>query len=209
MSGFTLTISKAELEDRLGVAIFNKDGQPRKFVSSIVEAKNKRAFSEMMEDFENDDITREVEGGPTAPNYSNTLGGYGNLFSFIGFNKDDEPINNLRELLKSTISFKSKYIGYARKQVKFEIEMPNKDAIFSPEKTPMPEWNPGKSWIYAIEHGISGLNYYLHHSDSRAMKTSRSGTGIQIKSKLIGGRFSNRSYITALLNKYREYLRKS
>ncbi len=199
----TITIPSTVLEEKIGNSIFKKDGDIRRKVVNIVQEKNKLAFENMMENFENDPITQEIEQGASASNISQTLGGYGNLFSFIGFNKNENPIANLRNILQESSSLSVRFVKYFRKKVYFEVELPNKELIFSPSKTPMPDWLSGTSWVYRIEHGVPGLNYYLKRN-----KRGRSGGGIQIPKGSLGGKYHNRSYITALLKKYIEFLRK-
>ena len=53
----------------------------RSYVLPIIE----EAQRDLIKDFHNHAITREIKSGPTSSNSSGTLGGYGNLFSFIGF----------------------------------------------------------------------------------------------------------------------------
>ncbi|MCX5658064.1 MAG: hypothetical protein NTZ48_07615, partial [Candidatus Omnitrophica bacterium] len=42
------------------------------------------AKTSMMDEFDESLITQEIQAGPRAENISDTLGGYGNLYSFIG-----------------------------------------------------------------------------------------------------------------------------
>ena len=53
-----------------------------------VEVEIKKIQREMISEFENHPITRELEMGPGGQNISGTLGGKGNLFTFIGFIKE-------------------------------------------------------------------------------------------------------------------------
>jgi hypothetical protein len=77
--------------------------------------------------------------------------------------------------------------------------MPAKEDIW--EVTPMP-WAEGRSWAKGIETGISGLGEYFY-TLRREMPNSRSGSGLQLKSKLRRkNRFKNVKYITDLLKKY-------
>ena len=39
----------------------------------------------LMKEFEEHTVTKEIEEGAGASNISSTLGGYGNLFTYIGF----------------------------------------------------------------------------------------------------------------------------
>ena len=57
-----------------------------------------RAKTEMISEFESHAVTQEIEAGPEGKNSSSTLGGYGNLYSFIGFYQGSSPIETLRSL---------------------------------------------------------------------------------------------------------------
>ena len=112
-----------------------------------------------------------------AQNYSQTLVGFGNLYSFIGFNYPEDPINPILELLNSTkIELKS-----ISDNLFLYVRMPSAEDVWA--VTPMP-WADGRSWAKGIESGISGLNFYLsiQRAGANSLKTfenSRSGTAIQ------------------------------
>lgn len=175
------------------------------FVVREVVKKNKRAFQqritvafdkikqEMLEEFLAHPVSIEIEGGPDAENSSGTLDGYGNLFSFIGFNEGDSPLEPIVELLQSTrIELdRETDTGFLMK-----IFVPSKEDVFS--VTPMP-WASGRSWAEGIERGISGFGRYLN-TDS--VNSSRSGGGIEVQSVIRRGKFKNTPYISALINKY-------
>ena len=55
----------------------------------------------LIEAFSNSSVTQEISAGPTANNISRTLGGYGNLFSFIGFSSGADPISPIKNLLQN------------------------------------------------------------------------------------------------------------
>ena len=175
------------------------------FVVREVVKKNKRAFQqritvafdkikqEMLEEFLAHPVSIEIEGGPDAENSSGTLDGYGNLFSFIGFNEGDSPLEPIVELLQSTrIELdRETNTGFLMK-----IFVPSKEDVFS--VSPMP-WASGRSWAEGIERGISGFGRYLN-TDS--VNSSRSGGGIEVQSVIRRGKFKNTPYISALINKY-------
>ena len=146
----------------------------------------------MIEEFLNHPISQEISNGPRASNSSGCLGGYGNLFSFIGFEEDDEPLKPILEQLQAT---NFKYSGDVPSGNKFSIILPTAKEIF--EVTPMP-WASGRSWAQGIESGISGLGFYLKLKS----KNSRSGEAIQTSVKASARRFKNQQYISLLINKY-------
>jgi hypothetical protein len=151
---------------------------------------------EMIKEFLNHPVTKEIKDGPEAQNTSNTLGGYGNLFSYIGFYNGEDPIEPiLEEFQKSTIVFSRVIDGGAL----WNIYIPAKEDIWS--VSPMP-WAEGRSWAKGIETGISGLGQYFYTLRG-GLKNSRSETAIQTESKLRGkSRFKNVKYITEILKKY-------
>jgi hypothetical protein len=148
--------------------------------------------NQMINEFLNHPVSQEISGGPEASNSSGSLGGYGNLFSFIGFEEDDEPLKPILEQLQATNFI---YSGEIASGVKFSILLPTAKEIF--EVTPMP-WASGRSWAKGIESGISGLGFYLKLKS----KNSRSGEGIQTSVKANTRRFKNQQYISLLINKY-------
>lgn len=149
------------------------------------------AKSRMIAEFLNHPVTIEIQAGPNASNISGTLGGYGNLFSFIGFERGDDPISPIIELLQgSRVEFTSQTV----RGLDAVIYMPSSEEIFA--ATPMP-WAEGRSWAKGIESGISGLGHYIQMRDM-----GRSGGGIQAGSRLSGVKFRNTQYISAFLNKY-------
>ena len=152
-----------------------------------------RAKKEMVKDFLNLSITREILGGPSSSNISGTLGGYGNLFSFIGFSLGDSPIDPIITLLEQT-TYRFTNLS-PRGQMKLIITMPSAQDIFA--VTPLP-WAPGISWAQRIERGLSGLGQYLNKSSNN----SRSGAGIQTPNTIRSGGFSNSPYISSFVNKW-------
>jgi hypothetical protein len=151
--------------------------------------------SAMITELMNHPITKEIQE-ETGSNSSGTLGGYGNLFSFIGFDAGSAPIDAIKqEFEKTVIQFRQ----LSDDGPIWNIYMPTPDDIWA--VTPMP-WAEGRSWAKGIETGISGIGYYLFNSD-REYSSSRSGTAIQVKSKITSKvRFKNVKYISDILKRY-------
>lgn len=161
------------------------------FQQRIVTSFNK-IKREMIAEFKNHPVTVEIKAGPYAENSSGTLGGYGNLFSFIGFDEGDSPTDNIEGLLNLT---RIEYNRETKDGFIMTIYLPSKQEIFS--ETPMP-WASGRSWAEGIERGISGFGQYLNTESI----SSRSGEGIETNSVIRRGKFKNTPYISALMNKY-------
>jgi hypothetical protein len=161
------------------------------------------AKNDFFQEFESHPVTREVESGADGANLSGTLNGYGNLFSFIGFNSASEPIAHLRSVLKSMMRLsKIKVRRGSNSSVSFDISMPDMKVITS--ATPMP-WESGRSWVRGIERGISGFGYYM---STRSRRFSRSGTAIQSDSRLRGGAYVPTKYMSQMLRNLDRNLRK-
>lgn len=173
--------------------------QSPKFLRKSFEDQARERFekikAEMIAEFLAHPITQEIMAGPTASNTSNTLGGNGNLFSFIGFEKGEDPIKPILDLFQSMHILFQKQIDSG---VQFSINFPDSKEVF--DITPMP-WAEGRSWAKGIETGISGLGYYMFQKSN----ISRSGEAVQTETKLNKGfSFKNTSYISAFLAKYRK-----
>lgn len=151
----------------------------------------------MIREFLDHPVTKEILAGPSAQNTSGTLGGYGNLFSYIGFYDGDEPIQPVLDLFeKTTIQF----VGTVPDGANWTIFMPAREDVW--DASPMP-WASGRSWARGIETGISGIGQYLYEQ-RQSIKNSRSGPAIQTQQGKIRGktRFKNVKYISAILAKY-------
>ena len=165
----------------------------------VLEAKIRPLFNqirqEMLDELENHPITEEINMGPKLNWDSKFLGGYGDLFSFIGFPRSDDPIEPMRKLIRGLrlYSVTSKGLNH-----KFEVRnFPTQDDIAA--VTPLP-WANGRSWAIGIENGISGLGRYLNIEFDKG----RSGAGIQIKTtKNLRGAFQPTPYIGTILKNYR------
>ena len=177
----------------------NSKGFDRQALNAA-QARLNKLKQELIDDFNQHPVTREMEGGSEGANHSGTLGGYGNLFSFMGFGEGSDPVDAVRNFLKSFISLKPGR-GKSRGKVKeYVIKMPSL-ADFDFAKMP---WESGNNWVRAVETGMSSFSYYMH----KAHEASRAGTGIQIDNKLRGRGSASRPYMTELLNKFRRRLTK-
>jgi hypothetical protein len=173
---------------------------PRLLVAEL-RKETSRAFlsirNQMIAEFLSHPITQEIQAGPDAPNISGTLNGRGNLFSFIGFDSGDDPIEPILKALESSEIVFNKLTPNGIYSTAF---IPSPDEIF--EITPMP-WASGRSWAHGIESGISGLGWHI-----KQRGLGRSGGGIQSSHQVSGNvKFRNVQYISALLNKYTKILK--
>ena len=165
----------------------------------LAESKLQSDRNFFLEEFDNHPITKEIEAGPNSTNSSMTLGGYGNLFSFIGFESNQNPTLVIKKMINKIRLIKKSYSAPSRSGSKifFNVFVPKLQDF--QKETPMP-WSPGRSWLSGIEKGISGFGYYI----SRKL-SGRSEGGVQTDDKLRGGSFKNVSYFSRM---YSSFLRK-
>lgn len=170
-----------------------KDKTYQKEVVLQISQEFEKIKQQILNEFDNHPVTKEINDGISASNISGTLDGITNLYSFIGFNEGDNPTKAIRDMLeKSTYKIITNTNGISSIA---SFEIPTSQEIFA--ITPMP-WATGRSWARGIETGISGIGYYL-----KVEKNSRSGLGIQNKRQVRSNiRFKNIPYISALINKF-------
>jgi hypothetical protein len=192
------------LRKEINSALFSKDMENLARNKSLELLKLEK--EKLLESLDQDPVSIEIKGGPDFENISNTLGGYGNLFSFIGFPQGAEPVEELHQILHDGINLKrtptKKIVTEKGARFQFEVQIPSKDEIA--QQTPLP-WEPGNSWAIGIERGISGLGYYLY-SEYNSPIPSRSSTGIQIKNTVRNLQFRPRAYLSKLFNKFAKNL---
>lgn len=155
-------------------------------------------------------VTKELKQGPTGTNVSQTLGGVGNLFSFIGFESTANPVALVREVLKSHFNIH----GIQRKvrghkgvtAFRYSLSFPTISSFDSVSRMP---WEIGNSWIKGIENGISGFSNYMYFTygeGGNIRDRSRSGTAVQSKREMNVGYFKPTKYISEILDNYRRRL---
>lgn len=162
-------------------------------VKSIVKVEFEQVKAELIRELDNHAVTQEIEAGPSASNTSGTLGGRGNLFSFIGFNAGADPITPIRVAFDQIIltSTMIRRDGSAESYVM----SPSADDIF--RITPLP-WADGRSWAEGIEKGIANLGNFLN----KPTEESRSGGGIQSKNSVSGANFRPVPYIKDMISNF-------
>tara|TARA_Y100000004_G_C8953948_1_gene429899 strand:+ start:2677 stop:3279 length:603 start_codon:yes stop_codon:yes gene_type:complete len=167
-------------------------------LKNIVQKEFDKIQKEFLSKFDSHPVTVEINGGALASNTSKTLGGVGNLFTYIGFDAGSTPIKSLRKLLTE---YEIQYHTRGN-YVSVQITIPTKEQVFV--ATPLP-WATGRSWARGIERGLSGLGQYL--VKSKRIGRSRSGYAIEVKNKVRPGRFTNVPYMSSLLNDYNKKLK--
>jgi hypothetical protein len=145
-------------------------------ITNQIESKKNILIAE----FENHPVTQEIEGGNSASNSSGTLGGYGNLFSFIGFKISDQPVSKVKYLLTKIRVLKK--IEIKNKIISFDVYAPSLEDFSNASKMP---WQSGRSWLIDMEKYISGIGFYLY----KQYQKGRSQTGLQSNFD-----YSNRSF---------------
>jgi hypothetical protein len=156
----------------------------------------KRVF---FEKFEEHKVTQEIRQRGT--NISETLGGRGNLWGFIGFWEGSDPIGDLKSGLDEAIRLR-KYGEVTDKggELAFEFEVTIPLLSDLKDSAEMP-FEGGKSWVHGIENGISGLSHFIYWKNSA---NSRSQAGFQADNKLRSLSFKPIGYLTPLLKRFRQ-----
>jgi hypothetical protein len=165
----------------------------KKIVFDIVRREVEKEKALFRADFESHSVTQELEGGENASNLSGTLGGYGNLFSFLGFNAGDNPTTPVKVLIQKILLDSN--IQTSSNGFKIKINIPSKEEFASVTRLP---WEGGRSWLLDVERGISGLGAFLYGR----FTSSRSGGGIQSKYNYSNRVFRNVKYFSEIYNKF-------
>ena len=171
----------------------------RRFIEPQIDKKQEL----LVKQFKTHPITVEIDGGPLARNSSGTLGGYGNLFSFIGFSSGSSPTAIIKKIFSEKIKFR---VNRVNRMGKYKVTcfIPTLEEIYG--LTPLP-WASGKSWVDGVEKGMSNLGSFLYSPSG--FGSSSSGTGIQVKGKRGGSsvNFQNTPYVAKLLENFKRRLR--
>lgn len=179
----------------------SKDLEKR--VSKVFEQQLALRQSKMVRSFDEHPVTVEIQAGNSAFNSSGLLGGYGNLFTFIGFSEDSDPIKTVRSYLAKKINYKKTKTTLNSKgfSIFYSAETPGIQELAGLTQLS----HLGRSWVTGIEKGkIDGFQYYLNRS--KRMRGSRSGKGIQIDRQLRNKSVRPVAYVDEMLKKFRRSL---
>lgn len=170
--------------------------------SSIIEANR-----ELIKEFLTHSITAEIKmasQNPAATNSSGVLGGYGNLFAFLGFVQGDDPVGDVADFLANSIRARVTRGHKGMMQLDVIIAIPTRQEI--DKFTELPWVNKG--WVTAIEKGISGLGAFIFDEDG--FEASRSETGLQLKKSFrYPTALSPQSYLSDIIEKISKQLIRS
>lgn len=187
----TLKINAEKFSKTVGDAVYSlaaSSGNRRRIDSEL-----NRATAEVVKKVIDHPISQEILGGPEVRNNpSGTLGGYGGLFSFIGFSADATPIADIVGVIDAE-GFRIGGVRRAGNVTTMDIASPKMTEIW--RNTPIP-WQDGESWVRGVEEkGISGLGQYLN-----TRWDGRSGWGVQIKTKVRSQtRSSPQAYVAEII----------
>ena len=198
-SGVTVRVNRGAIYKNLsssGGAILSKK------IKNLVDREVRSRQDEIVGDFDRHQVTKEIKAGPTAPNISGLTGGYGNLFSFIGFDSGDNPTGVIRGILEERVNSK---IGKINQNGSFRVVLylPSLSEIF--KATPLP-WADGASWVQGIEKGISNLGGYVYDT-GKGLTGSRSKSGLQTKSNSSNS-FKTTPYISKIILDFKNKIKK-
>ena len=196
------------------------DALENRFVQKQIENLVKDQFEsqkiEMIQGFLKDDISQEIKD-PDLGNISKTLGGYGDLFGFIGFFEGSSPIEEVSEILFSKTELKSIKIqriynrdargrftsGRSFVNVKVSFSVPDLDDFDETSQRVVRDYS-GRNWIKGIEKGISGFNRYANYPRGE----SRRGVQLDgvIKNPSVSrpklSNYKPRGYVTPLIKEF-------
>ncbi len=173
-----------------------------KNVKRLVDKEIEKARLESGKEFEAHPVTKELDSGPNSANISGLTGGYGNLFTFIGFDGGSRPTQPIRSILRRRIRTTAGSVKN-NGSVRIVVVLPSLDDIL--DSTPYP-WASGSSWVQGIEKGISNLgNYY--YDNKGGVTSSRSGKAIQTQ-RNSSSSFKTTPYISKIIQDFKKKLTK-
>ena len=196
------------------------DALENRFVQKQIENLVKDQFEsqkiEMIQGFFKDKISQEIKD-PDLGNISKTLGGYGDLFGFIGFFEGSSPIEEVSEILFSKTELKSIKIqriynrdargrftsGRSFVNVKVSFSVPDLDDFDETSQKVVRDYS-GRNWIKGIEKGISGFNRYANYPRGESRRGVQLG-GVIKNPSVSRPKLSNykpRGYVTPLIKEF-------
>lgn len=171
----------------------SKDRSFRKLVNKVAEDTLKEKLGTLTQQIENHPVSKELRAGVTASNTSGTLGGYGNLYTFLGGFEGDvvsRIVSNI--LVKAQLGRERVYNNEARKEILFtkELNVP----LESIDETLTFE---NRGVIDAVENGVGNFSHFVY--SRKRLKESRTGHGLQSEKSVRTQQFVPTEWIGSLL----------
>jgi hypothetical protein len=176
-----------------------------KDVRAIAELDFETRKDQFLREFDEHKVTQELAGGPTAFSQIPELASAGgNLFSFLGFNANEKPEQELRDFLDEKTTLGRTAAGVVkgdRVTFKTPVRFPTVADVDAAMQRRAPlEWVT-RPFTQLISKRIPGLpNYLFRESPPLGTPPSRSGTAIQTHGKpLRKGSFEGVPYVGEIL----------
>jgi hypothetical protein len=170
----------------------------------------KREINNMIREFLDHPVTREIAAGPKARNISQTIitkpekyRQKGNLFALLGFKSETDPVARLSLLIRQKT--KVEFVGVKNNRIQYRILLPTDRDLIRATRL---NWGDRRSWVTAVEQGVSGVTRFMY--DRKKKTPSRSGYAFQLESTAKPnkkGRFRNRKYLTQIFNNFSKRVR--
>lgn len=122
--------------------------------------------------------------------YKDGLVENGNLYSFLGFDGDRNPVEEVKKVLEDGVQLKSLTKGSVNQQgvyvITGKVEVP---ALMEINERSQLSWIT-RGWVDAVTNGLRGLPNFLLARTSKLKAISRSGGGVQVKNNTGRNEFS-------------------
>lgn len=205
MAGVNYRLLRLAVSNQAGKVILPK-------IKPLIQQEFDTRKEKMLNDFDINAVTVELKAGAkdpenTASNFVDTAKG-GNLFTFFGFKRGNDPTIPLRDILdkdvKLNTSQTTRTVVGNKIVFKTPVRIPNLDTVAQKiaERAPVP-WQPSRGFTQMLENTVAGFGHYLFDS-LRRFKTSRSGPAIQIDANLRGGSIRRVKYISEILGNFKK-----
>ena len=198
----SVKVGRVRVDKKQISLLVKSDPASKPQIQKELEIAARKHRDKMIDEFNSHPVTVELEQGRDSENVSGTLNGYGNLFTFFGFDFRAQPITVLRGLLDQEIRVELKGRGKNGKYTAI-YRTPEKEIIYN--RTPF-KWMEGRSWVDAVEKGLSGFAFYMYR-ENKNVKGTRSKRAFQAQHSIRTGGFKNTTYITSILRKLEKNLK--
>jgi hypothetical protein len=155
----------------------------RELVEDVAKNTLKERVNVLVDEIEAHPISQEIRAGESSTNSSGALGGYGNLFTFLGGFDGDVVGRIVQNIIAKSKLGRVTAVNSASKDILFRgdvaLRLDQVDENLSFEN---------RGVIDAVENGLGNFSNYVYHK-GKELDGSRTGPAVQSKKK-----FENRSY---------------